>query len=1315
MATLALTTLGGAAGSALLPGGLSMFGATLSGAAIGQAVGAVAGNYIDEALFGSSGQSRVVEGARLNDLQVMASTEGAVIPRLYGRARLGGQMIWATRLEEEVIKTSESSGGGKGGLSSPKASTTTKIEYRYYANFAVALCEGEIDRIGRVWADGKELDLGTFTYRLYKGTETQLPDTLIESKEGSGNVPAYRGLAYIVFDHFALERFGNRIPQMNFEVFRSVDDFNKKVQAVTIIPGAGEFAYDPSEITREENGVTISENTHTRKGGSDWTVAIDDLQDSMPNVASGSLIVSWFGTDLRVNQCELKPGIENAEKQASWIWSVAGEERQSAYNVSEKDGRPAFGGTPSDHSVVAALKDLKARGIKSTFYPFILMDIPDDNSLEDPYTGNTVQPVYPWRGRITVDPAPGIAGTPDKTSAAAVQLQSFIGAASVSDYEIAGEAVIYSGPEEWTLRRMVLHYAHLCKVAGGVDAFILGSELRGLTQVRENATDYPFVTALVQLAADVRGVLGPDTKITYAADWSEYFGHHPQDGSDDVFFNLDLLWSSADIDAIGIDLYWPLSDWREGADHLDFLSGTRSVYDSQYLKSNVVGGEGYDWYYASAEDRETQTRTNITDGAGKPWVFRYKDIKSWWSNQHYNRPNGIESAVTTGWVPQSKPFWFTELGCPAIDNGANQPNVFYDPKSSESAYPYFSMGTRDDTIQRNYIQAILDFFDSAHEDYISGSNPVSVLYSGPMVDLSNVYIYTWDARPYPAFPFNSAVWGDAENWTLGHWITGRIGDAPLAQTVKTILQDFGYGDFDADKLYGTMQGYVLDRVMSARDVLQPLELSFFMDSFESNGKIQFKHRGHDGVSLELQSGELIETSAEDSLFQITRRQETELPAVSKLSYIDSSTDYRQSAVDVRRTTVNSERVATAQLPIVMEQPQALAMAEIWQHDIWSSRERGSFALPPSHMALEPTDLVRLNDNHLLRITEINDNAHRAISALSIEPTTYNRIRTPARTGSLASPEAFGKATGLFIDLPLLNENDNPAIGYVAANQIPWPGAVAFYRSPDDTGFTLNALATAPASLGVTISDLYSGPTSRWDMGNSFDVQLSYGQMTSLEDLSLFNGGNLAAVQNLEGKWEVLQFRDAELIADKTYRLSTLLRGQGGTENYVEAVIPAGASFALLDDAVTPVSLNINDIGLPYNWKYGPSNKDIGHSSYSTITHRFSGQVYKPLSPVHIETSLVGNDLHIFWIRRTRIGGDSWELPEVPLGEDIELYEIEIMDGSSVKRSISSNSEQVFYTEADQIADWGAVQASYTMRIYQISATIGRGEPAVYVS
>src|SRR5262245_26843690 len=115
MATLALAVAGAAVGSALLPAGVTILGPTLTGPTIGAQVGALAGSYVARALLGTSGQSRALAGPRLTELRITGSSEGAPIPRLYGRARLGGQLIWATDFEEEVVTTSQS-GGGKGGV-----------------------------------------------------------------------------------------------------------------------------------------------------------------------------------------------------------------------------------------------------------------------------------------------------------------------------------------------------------------------------------------------------------------------------------------------------------------------------------------------------------------------------------------------------------------------------------------------------------------------------------------------------------------------------------------------------------------------------------------------------------------------------------------------------------------------------------------------------------------------------------------------------------------------------------------------------------------------------------------------------------------------------------------------------------------------------------------------------------------------------------------------------------------------------------------------------------------------------------------------
>src|SRR5262245_54147696 len=106
---------------------------------------------------------------------------------------------------------------------------------------------------------------------------------------------------------------------------------------------------------------------------------------------------------------------------------------------------------------------------------------------------------------------------------------------------------------------MVLHYAELAVQAGGVDVLLIGSELRGLTRVRSAPGVYPAVNQLVGLAAQVKAIVGPATKVTYGADWTEYGCHVVDPAANELRFPLDPLWASPSIDAIGIDYYAPLA------------------------------------------------------------------------------------------------------------------------------------------------------------------------------------------------------------------------------------------------------------------------------------------------------------------------------------------------------------------------------------------------------------------------------------------------------------------------------------------------------------------------------------------------------------------------------------------------------------------------------------------------------------------------------------------------------------------------------------------------------------------------------------
>jgi hypothetical protein len=738
MATLLLQTAGAALGSVFGP----------VGAILGRAAGALAGAAIDRSFLAPS---RTVTGPRLATARVPSAEEGAGVNRLYGTARIAGTLIWATHFEEVVTRERQ---GGKGG-----GGETTVETFSYFANFAIGLCEGPISGIGRIWADGRELEPERYSIRLHHGDEDQLPDPLIAAKQGTGNTPAYRGLAYVVFERFPLDSFGNRIPLLSFEVARAIGALESQIKAVAVIPGATEHGYSPVAVSESPApGESRLLNRHMATGGTDWQVSIDQLQAACPNLEAIALVVAWFGTDLRAGSCALRPGVEVAARPGeSRPWRVTGIDRAQAHLLSRDGATPSFGGTPSDDSVIAAIRDLKARGLKVFLYPFLMMDIPAGNTLPDP-TGGDSQPAYPWRGRITCHPGIGTNSSADQTADARSQIAAFCGTATALDFDLSNGRVSYQGPpSDEGYRRFILHYAQIAATAGGVDGFILGSEMRGLTSVRDDEDRFPFVDQLVGLASDTKSILGPQTALTYAADWSEYFGYQPQDGSSDLFFNLDPLWMSEAIDAVGIDNYMPLSDWRDADQTSGNPDGFQGQADKGGFRSQIAAGEGFDWYYASDSDRQARIRTPITDGLGKPWVFRFKDLESWWSQAHFERRGGVELAESTAWTPQAKPLWFTELGCPAIDKGANQPNVFPDAKSSEGSLPYFSDGSRSDARQRRFLEAHFDHWLS--EDAQWAWSIRRAFSSGPGMH-----------GPIPAFPTN--VFGLERRRQLAHGPTG---------------------------------------------------------------------------------------------------------------------------------------------------------------------------------------------------------------------------------------------------------------------------------------------------------------------------------------------------------------------------------------------------------------------------------------------------------------------------------------------------------------------------------------------------------------
>ena len=1349
MATLALGLVGTAIGAGI-GGGITVLGATLTAASIGGMIGSTIGGYIDSMIIASLTPAIRNEGPRLQEITVMQSTEGAVVGRLHGIMRVGGNLIWAARFKETKTTDSEEV-GGKGGGGGQTVETTT---YTYSCSFAVAFGEGtDRTQLGRLWMDGKEVDLSIVSSTFYRGTTTQAPDSVIQSVEGAGKTPAFRDTCYIVFEDFELADYSNRIPQVTAEIISPLetddpDDISNIAHSFCLIPGSGEFVYGTDIYTVQnassnvlgnyfsggsfvnQAGDTIGlpsrsgdkiassyMNMHNQRGDSDFVRSMEQLEIFQPNLDAVLLVVGWFGDDLRIGECEIRPMVEYKDRDGVVTpreWNVAGQVRSDAAISQvgrDADGNPIYGGTPSDDVVIEAIQWLKARGHRVIFYPFVFMHIESGNTLPDPYSDNAAgvgQPVFPWRGRITCSPAAGYAGTVDKTAAAATQVGTFF-------------------TRTWGFNNMVEHYAQLCDDAGGVDAFLIGTEMVGMTTIRSATSTYPAVSRLQTLAATVSGIMGSGTKVSYAADWSEYHSHRPGDGTGDVHFHLDPLWADSNIDFIGIDNYLPLSDWRDGSSHLDYDAdaGIVTPHNIDYLKSNIEGGEYFDWYYASEADRDSQTRTTITDGAySKDWVFRQKDIRSWWSNAHYNRPGGTESGSPTSYTASTKPIWFTEFGCPCVDKGTNQPNVFYDPKSSESFFPYYSNGQQDEYISRVYAEAMLQYWRD--------NSPVG------MLDIDNMFIWCWDSRPFPDYPNRLDVWSDGDLWRYGHWMTGRIAYPALPRLVEHLCEEVGVTDHDTTQLNGTqglVKGIYTDSITANRDVISSLMSGFQFDAFESEGKIKFVLKQSTSLTA-LTTDDFVSTSGDPTGFTITRAQDTELPKRVVVDFIDAFNDYEISSLDAKRHQTDNVETASIRLPMSLAPDYVRGLADSILHQAWVARESGAVNLPPSLFKLDPADGITfpIGDGGRVgqaRIQSIENGEFREVAFQAFDLSLYSLPVYPEQVKASVLTQVPGFPELYVLDIPLYS-GDEPShwSPRLAAFANPWPGSVAVYKDEDpDVGvedWELKRTLNLENVMGNLVGAVGTGKTGVWLRNQTITVNLLGGTLpTADSDIRVLNGDNTCAMQNDQGHWEIFQYKTATLDGNGHYVLSDLIRGQLGTEWVMdEDTFSDGNAFVLLENqfSINPstapyLPLTAGDRDVSHNVRFGSAYKSVDDdNAYLETTFTHEAMAKKPYAPTQLKAKWqlsVNNDIDLSWFRRTRFDGDPWELASVPLNEEVEEYELEILNGSTVVREVTGLTSPAYtYTDAMQVTDFGSAQTtSIKFRVYQMSSAVGRGHPA----
>ncbi|HID66950.1 MAG TPA: host specificity protein, partial [Roseibacterium sp.] len=904
----------------------------------------------------------------------------------------------------------------------------------------------------------------------------------------------------------------------------------------------------------------------------------------------------------------------------------------------------------------------------------------------------------------------------------------------------------------------------------------------------------------------------------------------------DVFFHLDPLWADDNIDIIAIDNYMPLSDWRDGKDHLDYDQGP--IHGLDHLKSGIEGGEGFEWYYSTSEAVAAQRRTPITDGQGEPWIYRYKDLRNWWSNQHHERrggqrlsdlpitgpsfdgenfnsgywvenfnystttlanaPNfetfadveivpvagegnvvqcsgayrlmserGVRAIVpeqrirmtlrtrllsdptdgnphwhyiwltyfnadgsfggyriqklwtgltvsdgwvdrsieftpeeylgtgtiaadavswrlmvgfngytiyspvgavqqisevrvevldaVSDWVPQSKPIWFTEFGCAAIDKGTNEPNKFLDPKSSESGIPAHSNGRRDDLIQAQYLRAVMDYWSEP------GRNPQSTQYDGPMLDMDRAHAWAWDARPWPAFPNDRDRWSDGANWARGHWLTGRLDAQPLDLVVAEICEEAGITDYDVSALYGLVRGHVSAQTQSARARLQPLMLAYGFYAVERDGKLVFLPVA-DVPEKVIEAPLTARDDDGEGGFTHIRAPEAETVGRLRLGYTEAEGSYSEKVAEAIFPGDGADQINDIDLPLALTHAEGQGMAERWLAEGRVAQDSLRFVLPPSDRALGAGALIATEDGHTWRVDRVEDRGFRQIDAVRVDPTT---AFPSDEVEEVASFEAFVPplpVTPIFLDLPLLTGDEVEHAPHLAVAADPWPGSAAVYSAPGPDGFTLNKLVERPAIVGTLLQPMFAQKPGIWDRSGAVQVQLDTGSLSSAEVSAVLAGANAAAIGTGDDDvWEVIQFTQATLVGPDTWELGLRLRGQQGTDAIMPDVWPVGTVFVLMDAAVGQVDLASSARGLVRHWRVGPSRRSVDDASFTEKIVAFQGIGLRPYSPAHVRSARNGTARDVTWIRRSRIDADSWEGTDVPLGEASEQYVLRVTD------------------------------------------------------
>ncbi len=515
-----------------------------------------------------------------------------------------------------------------------------------------------------------------------------------------------------------------------------------------------------------------------------------------------------------------------------------------------------------------------------------------------------------------------------------------------------------------------------------------------------------------------------------------------------------------------------------------------------------------------------------------------------------------------------------------------------------------------------------------------------------------------------------------------------------------------------------LRGYIVNSRMTARDAIAPLLGTFFIDAVEIDGILNFVQRGQSPVATipsddlgaldNMNSGNLPLRCDE------TRKQDIELPLRIDLTYIDPARYYEANTQHATRiaTAVGTKDLQTVQLSIVLSAAEAAQVAQRTLKNAWIERNSFSFNLPPSHLRLDPTDVILVDTTDAVftvRLNQVDFGANNIVAcqAVAEDDYAYASSATGTSVALPAIPITLNGPLSLFLlDLPMLVLGDDSVGLYYAFGLRNGVASATLYRAPDELAWVTVGTGTEGPAFGwaETVLGDCARPTV-WDNANTVQIALGQGTLSSISALDVLNWNNVAMLGD-----EMIQWQTATMISSNLYQLSGLLRGRRGTES-ATAGHQIGESFVVLSSTgLYRMPLPSTEISHTSYYKGVPAGGNFDDAP--SLPLAFQGRSMRCFSPVQVTGTRDGShNLTINWFRRTRWYGEWVDNTDVPLFEDTEAYSIDILNGTTVVRTFPASSPTVAYSAAQQTTDFGSPQSSLAVAIYQLNSVIGRGEPA----